>query len=204
MSKKIKGHLSSTDVILKDIILQIPFPKIKSTQNVFHDLMSCIIEQQIHYRSTKKVFQKRMEAAGMEELTIDTFSSFEEEGFKNLKLSARKFETINSILEFFQNNKIDWKKQSDEEVRKLLGQIKGVGVWTIDMILIYTLERENIFPADDYHIKQMMTQQYDIDTSSRVKAQMKAIAETWSPYKSIATKYLLAWKTFQKELKTTI
>ncbi|MEM6967369.1 MAG: hypothetical protein AAF573_21575, partial [Bacteroidota bacterium] len=104
----------------------------------------------------------------------------------------------------FRENKIDWKKQSDEDVRKHLGQIKGVGTWTVDMILLYTLERENIFPADDYHIKQMMTQRYAIDTSSRVKAQMKAIAEPWSPYQSIATKYLLAWKAFQKELKTTV
>ncbi|MEM6967509.1 MAG: hypothetical protein AAF573_22285, partial [Bacteroidota bacterium] len=76
MNKKIKDHLASSDAILKDIILQIPFPDIKSTQNVFHDLMSCIIEQQIHYRSTKRIFQKRIEAAGMEELTIDNFSSF--------------------------------------------------------------------------------------------------------------------------------
>lgn len=199
MKQKIKSHLANNDHTLKRIINQIDFPIIESTNNVFHDLMSCIIEQQIHYRSTKKTFQKIMDSASLDILTPDNFHLFEEKGFKNIKLSTQKFETILRIVEFFESNKIDWTKKEDQEVRKILSEIKGVGIWTIEMILLYTLERPDIFPADDYHIKQIMNKMYEIDPSSRVKAQMKKIAEHWSPYKSYAVKYLLAWKAFEKK-----
>lgn len=199
MEEQIKKHLAKQDDILKDISKKIPAPDIVSTQNVFHDLMSCIIEQQIHYRSTKKTFQKIMDAASLEVLTIENFAQLEEKGFGNLKLSARKYETILSVLEFFQQNDINWFDLEDAEVRKILSQIKGVGVWTIEMILLYTLGRPNIFPADDYHLRLIMTKLYDIDTSAKVKAQQKAIAEHWEPYKSYGVRYLLDWKTYLKK-----
>ena len=58
-------------------MLQVPKPQIESTQDVFHDLMSCILEQQIHYRSTKKVFQKMLQAADLQRLSLDNFEHFE-------------------------------------------------------------------------------------------------------------------------------
>lgn len=199
MEPSILNHISQNDETLQGIISKIPFPVIESTDNVFHDLMSCIIEQQIHYRSTKKTFQKIMNLASLDFLTIENFQTLEEKGFKNLKLSTQKYETILRIVDFFEHHDIDWQQEEDQAVRKILSTIKGVGPWTIDMILLYTLERPNIFPADDYHLRLIMSKLYDIDTSSKVKAQQKAIAENWSPYKSYAVKYLLAWKTFQKK-----
>jgi len=199
MDDSIIKHLASNDDVLKDIVQKIQLPEIISTQNVFHDLMSCIIEQQIHYRSTKKTFQKALEASEIALLSIQNFSVFEEKGLRNIKLSTTKYETILRILAYFKEQNIDWAKKEDKEIRQLLSQIKGVGAWTIDMILLYTLEREDIFPADDYHLKQMMQKFYPIDTSSSLKAQMKSIAEKWSPYRSVAVKYLLAWKDFQKK-----
>ena len=199
MKKQIQKHLASKDEILKDIVNQISLPALQSTNDVFHDLMSCIIEQQIHYRSTKKIFQKMLDASSIEQLTPQNFAIFEEKAFQSIKLSTNKYETILRVVDFFQKNKIDWKSKTDEEVVKLLGQIKGVGPWTIDMILLYTLERENIFPADDYHLKLMMGKMYPINQSAKVKAQMKNIAAEWSPYQSYAVKYLLAWKVFQKK-----
>ncbi len=199
MTSKIKKQLALNDEILEDIINKIDLPKIENTQNVFHDLMSCIIEQQIHYRSTKNIFQKRMEAANLEILTVENFEKLEKDGFKNLKLSTNKYETILRVVDFFEKNNIDWEKNDDVEVRKILSKIKGVGTWTIDMILMYTLERADIFPADDYHLKLIMTKLYPIDESARVKAQQKAIAENWAPYKSFGVKYLLAYKEALKK-----
>ncbi|MEO1653926.1 MAG: DNA-3-methyladenine glycosylase 2 family protein, partial [Bacteroidota bacterium] len=81
------------------------------------------------------------------------------------------------------------------------GKIKGIGVWTVDMILLFTLKRPNIFPADDYHLKQLMTSLYQLDPKSRLKAQMRAVAEKWSPYQSLAVLYLLDWKVLTKTNK---
>ncbi|MEM6699895.1 MAG: hypothetical protein AAF599_15940 [Bacteroidota bacterium] len=189
-------HLSQNDEFLAKIIAQIPVPETKSTGNVFHDLLSCIIEQQIHYRSSRKRFQKLLEKAKIEELTLDQFEEFEQKALSEVKLSAQKFNTIAAILEHFEQQNFDWQTMSDEEVRASLSQIKGVGTWTIDMILLYTLERPNIFPVDDYYLKKIMLQNYPIDASARIKSQMKAIAKKWSPYRSTAVKHLLAWKDF--------
>lgn len=199
MNQKIQNHLSAKDKVLKEIIQQVPFPEVISTKNVFHDLMSCIIEQQIHYRSTKKTFQKMLEAAGIKELSLANFPILEKKGLQKVKLARPKYETIIRILDFFGKNEIDWASKEDQEVIQILSQIKGVGTWTIEMILLYTLERATVFPADDYHLKQLMGNLYPIDSAARVKAQMKSIAANWAPYQSAAVKYLLAWKSFQKK-----
>ena len=199
MIEKAKSHLIAKDEILKNILVRIDLPVVENTKNVFHDLMSCVIEQQIHYRSSKKIFEKMLEVSSLKLLTLQNFSTFEKSGFKNVKLSTRKYETIAQTLDFFSAQNIDWQNLEDNEVRKQLSKIKGIGTWTIDMILLFTLDRPNIFPADDYHLKQIMFKLYDIDTTSKVKSQLKAIAANWSPYQSIAVKYLLAWKTAQQK-----
>ncbi len=190
--------LSKTDQILEKIILQMPKPKMVSTHNVFHDLMSCILEQQIHYRSSKKIFQKMLDTANLEILTVDNFHILEEKSFKSLKLSINKYETIVSILAFFNENQIEWHLLSDEEVSLKLSSVKGIGKWTIDMILLYTLERPDVFPYDDFHLKQIMVSLYGLDEKVKLKAQMIAVAENWENQKSLAVLYLLAWKQFNK------
>ncbi|MEM6298840.1 MAG: hypothetical protein AAF740_09155 [Bacteroidota bacterium] len=193
--------LRASDPVLAKIMDVIPVPSHKSTGNVFHDLMSCIIEQQIHYRSTKRTFEKMLAKAEISELTSDNFSNFEEIAFESVKISERKYETILRVVEFWQGNVPDWKMLTDEEVRKAFKQIKGVGVWTVDMILLFTIERPDIFPADDYHLKMLMTSLYGLDAKSKLKAQMKKVAEKWSPCQSLAVRYLLAWKEYQKQQK---
>ncbi len=199
MNKAAIKAISDKDEKLAQIIELISYPEIPSTHNVFHDLMSCIIEQQIHYRSTKKQFQKMLDRAELEVLNLENFEVFEQKGFEGVKLNARKYETIINIVEFFSNNKIAWNALEDSEVKSRLAAIKGVGPWTIDMILLYTLERPNVFPADDYHLKQIMSKLYALDASAGLKAQMKGVAKLWSPNRSIATLYLLAWKDAQKK-----
>ncbi len=201
MSPSIQTHLSTQDTVLKEIIAQVDLATIESTRNVFHDLMSCIIEQQIHYRSAKKMFEKMLQKASLEMLTVANFETFEEKAFQNVKLSTRKYETIERILAFFQEKQANFLEMEDEAVREHLSAIKGVGTWTIDMILLYTLERANIFPADDYHLKKIMRQSYRLDDSKPLKSQMRTIAEKWAPFKSFGVKYLLAWKDFNQSKK---
>lgn len=190
--------ISKQDPALAQIISEIQLPDINSTNNVFHDLMSCVLEQQIHYRSTKKIFQKMLEAAEIKEITPQNFGDFEDKAFEKYKLSVSKYETALRVIEFWENNPIDWQKLTDEEVREQLGSIKGIGNWTIDMILLYTLQRPNIIPLDDFHLKEVMCNVYDLNPKVKLKALMKEIATNWGEYKSTAVLYLFAWKAFNK------
>lgn len=202
MQTTAKDQLAKYDPQLEPIISTIPEPRIESTTEVFHDLMSCILEQQIHYRSTKRIFQKMLDRAGTETLTLSNFDVFEAKAFEGVKLSARKYETVLRIIEYWQENNMDnmdWTTMTDDEVRETLSSIKGIGKWTIDMILMFTLERPDVFPFDDFHLKQIMSSIYGLNPKSKLKAQMIEVAKKWEGHRSLAVQYLWDWKKFEKQ-----
>jgi DNA-3-methyladenine glycosylase II len=195
--------MAKESVLMKDqklasIMQTIPEPIVVSTRDVFFDLMSCVLEQQIHYRSTKKTFEKMLHRAGLTTLTSQNFGLFEEKAFAGAKFSLSKYETVGAVVDFFSQHNLPWESLSDQEVKKHLSSIKGIGDWTIEMILLYTLERPDVFPVGDYHLKEIMTKVYGLNPNSKLKAQMLTIADQWGGQKSKAVKYLLAWKEYQK------
>lgn len=200
MIEKAKQILATSDSVLANIIATIPTPEILSTNDIFHDLMSCIVEQQIHYRSTKKIFQKMLQKASLDTLSLENFAQFEEKAFENANFSMNKYETIERTIDYFQTNKINWQELSDDEIIEKLSSIKGIGKWTIDMILLYTLQRPNVFPHDDFHLKEIMVRLYGLNPNVKLKNQMLDISNTWYEHKSLAVKYLLFWKTFNKQI----
>ena len=200
MTLDLEKVLAKNDPILEKVILQIPKPVIESTNDVFHDLMSCIIEQQIHYRSTKRIFAKAFERAPIEHLTLDNFHLLEKHALSQIKLATGKYETMISFIEYWRVNTKDFNALSDQEVINELSSIKGIGKWTIDMILLYTLRRQNVFPYDDFHLKQIMVSLYGLNEKVKLKAQMLELAEYWAEQKSLAVRYLLAWKQYNKSL----
>ena len=193
-------QLGQNDPVLKPILDRVVLKPLESTRQPFHDLMSCIVEQQIHYRSTKGIFQKLLDRAELQWLTLENFEQFEERALPHLKISMSKVETIGRVVEFFEtHSQLDWFSQTDAEVRAWWKPVKGVGTWTVDMFLLYTLERPNVFPAEDYRLKKIMDQLYDWSPKPSLNAQRKAIAAQWSPHASTAVRYLLA---YQKQLNT--
>jgi len=190
--------LMQSDTVLEKIITILPEPAVESTNDVFFDLMSCIIEQQIHCRSTKKIFQKMLDAASLSTLTPDNFHAFEQT-LSGANLAMGKYETVLAILEFWKETPVNWQLLSDAEVRTKLAAIRGIGKWTTDMILLYSLQRPNVFPADDFHLKQVMVSLYGLNENIKLKSQMLALAEKWGRHQSLAVKYLLAWKNFNKK-----
>ena len=127
MRQEVTQYLSSKDDVLKQVITEVDWPEITSTQNVFHDLTSCVIEQQIHYRSSKKTFAKLLTKSSIEELTVDSFEVFEERALGDVKLSMRKYETVIEVVDFFHSHSPDWSEMSNTEVRETLSSIKGIG-----------------------------------------------------------------------------
>ena len=181
------------DPVLQTLSNSYKITDIESTQSVFHDLNSCIVEQQIHYRSSKKTFEKMLQQAGLKLLTLENFEIFESMGLLKQKLSIQKYESLLCILDFFTDQTIDFSTLSDQEVRQTLTQIKGVSDWTADMILIYTLKRPDVFPSKDYHLRKLLEHYFPQEapfTPGKVK---KKTAE-WQPHRSAACLLLLATK----------
>lgn len=138
-----------------------------------------------------------LRSSTIEIVTPQNFTEFEAKAFTNAKLSTAKYETVLRTIEYFKDDTIDWQVLSDSEVIEKLSSIKGIGKWTIDMILLYTLQRPTIFPYDDFHLKQIMINVYGLNPKTKLKAQMLDIASNWGNHKSLAVLYLLATKKAQ-------
>jgi DNA-3-methyladenine glycosylase II len=107
------------------------------------------------------------------------------------------------VCEFFIAEKLtDAKllKLTSEEVLDKLIQIKGVGRWTVEMLLMFTLGYEDVFAVDDLGIQQAMTKLYNLDPADKkkMKADMLRISAKWSPYRTYACRYLWGWKDTPK------
>ncbi|WP_304238190.1 DNA-3-methyladenine glycosylase [Jiulongibacter sediminis] len=192
--KKASHFLAKNDPVLGQIIDSID-PKLPvSSNSVFHDLMSCVIEQQIHYRSTKKTFEKLLAKAGIETLTPENFHLIEQAGLTELKLSTQKLNTIQNTRDLWEKEEHYFQSESPESIKDKLSTIRGIGPWTVDMIMLYTLGQPDVFPADDYHLKKAMCELYGLNPEVILRTEMKQIAEKWKPYSSLAVLYILQWK----------
>ncbi len=87
-------------------------------------------------------------------------------------------------------------KMSNDEILALLTQIKGVGKWTVEMILMFTLGREDVFAMDDLGLKQSVIKLYNIKETDKklLREKIEKISSKWSPYRTYACKYLWGWK----------
>lgn len=115
-------------------------------------------------------------------------------GFSNAKASY-----VHNVCRFFIENKITdtrLHRMGNEEVIALLTQIKGVGKWTAEMILMFTLGREDVFSPDDLGLRQGVIRLYRIKETDKklLKNKIEAISLKWSPYRTYASLYLWGWK----------
>jgi DNA-3-methyladenine glycosylase II len=192
------AHLSKDKKLKKIIEQQLPFILIKR-KNVYLHLCNSIMSQQL---STKvaDVFQKRF--LNLYKGKTPTAQQIAETPFETLRsigLSNAKANYVLNVCKFFIDEKVTdarLHKMTNEELIKYLTQIKGVGQWTVEMILMFTLGREDIFAVDDLGIQQAICKLYKINATDKktMKEKMLSISKKWTPYKTYACRYLWGWK----------
>ncbi|GAB5476144.1 MAG: DNA-3-methyladenine glycosylase [Maribacter sp.] len=172
-------------------------PTLQWSGDVFEDLVSCILDMQIRYRGNAVRYKKMKQLLNGAQITHKNLFSIDDEGLQHMNMSGQKYKALMNLCIYWEEQRLDntnWHSLNDNEVRNILTKIKGVGNWTIDMILLFTLQRENIFPKDDFHLKKIMKRVYEISEDKNLEKEMQYIAEDWQPYSSIAVLYLLAFK----------
>ena len=191
-------HLSKDKKLKKIIDLQDPYILVKR-KNVYLHLCTSIMSQQL---STKvaDVFHKRfLDLYNSKTPTTQQIAETPFETLRGIGLSNAKANYVLNVCRFFIDEKITdatLYKMSNDELIQYLSQIKGVGRWTVEMILMFTLGREDVFPVDDLGIQQAICKLYNIDTSDKkgMKEKMLAVSKKWSPYRTYACRYLWGWK----------
>ena len=187
------NQLSSIDPILKHLFNGFDIPKLKIEKNYFWALCRSIIYQQISGKAAKTIsdrflalFRSGINIQPREVLDIDINSLY------SVGLSRQKASYMKNIAEAFGNRLINDENfimMNDEEILKQLTMIKGVGKWTAEMFLIFTLRRSDVFPVTDLGVQKGFQIVYDLDELSTIE-QMNEKAEEWKPYRTIVTLYL--------------
>jgi len=190
---QIKEHLVK-DSLLKAIIDRVELKDIVQSENVFKELIESIISQQLSTKVASVITARFHILMGSDNPNPDLVMKFDHDARRSVGLSNQKAQYIHNIAVFWKENQLheqDWNSMEDEDIIKQLSQIKGVGTWTVQMILMFALCRMDIFPFDDLGIKQGMMQVYNLNSTGKTLiAEMQEIAEQWRPYRSVACRYI--------------
>lgn len=175
-----------------------PF-KLKKKKNICLRLCASIMSQQLSTKVAKIIFERFLDLYEGEEPTPEQISKTPFETLRAIGLSNAKTQYVLNVAEFALENDLSDKtirKMNNEELIELLTQIKGVGKWTVEMLLMFTVGREDVFAVDDYGIQVAMKKIYkleDLDKKS-LREKMISISNKWSPYRTYACLHLWQYK----------
>jgi DNA-3-methyladenine glycosylase II len=197
--RKAINHLKKSDPVLRDIIERVGPCRMEFGEPVFHSLAEAIVYQQLNGKAAVTIFRRFTALAG-EPLTAEGIAKLTAEQMRWVGLSKQKSSYLRDMAGRAIRGELSFThlpEMTDEEVTNHLIQVKGVGVWTAHMFLIFTLKRQNILPTGDFGIRMAMKKHYHKRKLPN-PVQMEKIARPWEPYRSIACWYL--WRSL--DIKT--
>ena len=197
--RKAIHHLKKSDPILRAIIERVGPFRMEFGEPVFHSLAEAIVYQQLNGKAAVTIFKRFADLAG-EPVTPEGILKLTPEKMRAVGLSKQKSSYLFDMAERASRGELDFtrlREMTDEEVIKHLTQVKGVGVWTAHMFLMFTLKRPNVLPTGDYGVQMAIKKHYNKRKLPK-PLQMEKIAKPWEPYRSIACWYL--WRSL--DIKT--
>ncbi len=198
MQQAIK-YLLEKDAIFNHIIDKYGLPIIPKRPQGFETLVLLILEQQVSIDSAKATFLKLKEKK--QPFNPESLLDFSEEDYRNIGVSRQKTSYIKALSLSIINNEIDIESlatKSSQQVREELIKIKGIGNWTIDVYLMFSLQAQDIIPLGDIAVVNTIKELLDIHD----KQEIENYVSKWSPHKSVAT--FLLWHYYLQKRNRTI
>jgi len=192
--RKAINHLKKSDPVLAAIIERIGPFRMQYGDPTFHTLAESILYQQLNGKAAATIFNRFTALAG-DPLTPQGILKLSDAQMRGVGLSRQKTAYLRDLSEKTKAGLLEFERMtdtSDDEVIAHLTQVKGVGVWTAQMFLMFTLRRPDILPTGDYGIQAAIKKYYKKRKWPK-PAMMLKIAKPWVPYRSIASWYL--WKS---------
>jgi DNA-3-methyladenine glycosylase II len=191
------AHLEKDRKLSK--ILVEALPELTLHKNIPIRLMASIMSQQLSTHVSRVIFRRFLELYNGKEPTVIKVLGTDPTVLRGIGLSNNKVSYILNVAEFCIENKITDKKlqqMDNATIIELLTEIKGVGKWTVEMLLMFSLGREDVFAVDDLGIQQAMIRLYKLDNTDKkaLKEKMLQLSEKWSPYRTYACIHLWQWK----------
>lgn len=197
-SEKIK-YLIQKDPKLETLFSRIKAIDVHLSDDYFVSLVSTITAQQLSSKVASVIYQ-RLRDLLHEDITAEKIMQADESSLRSIGLSYQKIKYLKSLAEHIIDKKVifdDLHLQTDEQIIEMLIQIKGIGVWSAHMFLMFSLGREDIFSELDLGLRNAVKRLYQNDQLTI--QEIKTISEKWSPYRSIVSHYL--WHTWDFDTK---
>lgn len=190
-----KKELSRNDEVLHEIINEFDDLELVSRGDIFYTLIRSVIGQQISVKAASTVWSRFCERVG--DIEPKNILSADIEVLRSCGLSQRKAEYVIGISESWSDyDSLEWKEMCDEEIIQELIKLRGVGKWTAEMILIFTMLRPDVFPIGDIGMIRGIEKSYN--SGERMsRDELYAISEKWKPWRTVACCFM--WRTVDPE-----
>lgn len=187
---KICDQLATADADLRSVIQTYGYPPMWTRPNTFETMVHIILEQQVSLASARSALNKLQEK--LKEITPENVLLLNDEEFKACYFSRQKTAYVRHLAEAIVSKRFDLKgmeKWPDERVRAELIKLKGIGNWTADIYLMFTLQRADVFPGGDLAAVNALKQVKKLPKTVSPELIMK-ITGAWQPYRTVATMVL--------------
>ncbi len=193
-----KVHLVK-DRKLKKLLETHPSHQLKKRRNICTYLCASIMSQQLSTKVADVIYRRFLALYNDKEPSPQQIIDMPFDTLRSIGLSNAKTNYVKNVARFeidFGMSAAKLNKMSNEEVIEYLTQIKGVGRWTVEMLLMFALGREDVFAVDDLGIQNAMIKLYKLDNSDKklLKEKLIKISDKWNPYRTYACLHLWQWK----------
>lgn len=197
MEKHIFEHFKKVDPLLHEFIEKVELATYKKNDNLFESLCDEIISQQLSGKAAETIFSRFKKLFFNKNITPEVLLKIPDEKIREAGTSWAKIRSLKDLAHHVISKKLNLehlKNLPDEEVIKQLVQVKGIGPWTAEMFMMFTLGREDIFSHGDLGLKKAIQKIYGFKKEP-TKEQMQKVAIKWCPYRTYACRIL--WKTLE-------
>jgi DNA-3-methyladenine glycosylase II len=191
--------LKKTDPVLKGLIEDVGPRRIRYLEPDFEALVKSIVYQQLSGKVASTIFGRLSAAAGSGRLTPANVLHLTPAKMRSLGLSRQKIAYIRDIARQTRSGEVDFEAlcaMPDDEVTRVLTGLKGVGIWTVHMFLIFALRREDVLPSGDLGIRAAVRNAYGLEALP-APSEVEAMGEKWRPYRTTASWYL--WRCLERD-----
>ncbi len=194
MFTKAERHLARRDAVLKRLIKQIGPCTLVVNPDGFSVLVRSIVSQQISSKAARSISARLEESIGG--IRPKNLLKAKDETLRAAGLSVAKTRAVRDLAEKVHRGEVPLDRladMSDEEVIECLLPVRGIGRWTAEMFLIFSLGRADVLPVGDFGLREGVRRQYELEEHP-AKHELEKLAEPWRPYRSIATWFM--WRSF--------
>lgn len=199
MSAKARKHLQSVDAKLYSYVQRITIPDFTKRQDSFTELCDTIISQQLSGKAASTIFERFKALFPNKKITVDKLLRLSDEKIRSCGTSWAKVRSLKDLAQKVKNGQVlleSLDTMNDDEVKAHLVQIKGIGPWSAEMFLMFSLGREDIFSFGDLGLKKGLMKVYGMKKEPTVK-QIEKIVSKWRPHRTYASRVL--WKSLELE-----